>query len=274
VIDAKKTETGFDITTQTGQTTTILKANQVINASWQNAFSLNRSINSHTNHEDLNVFLRCSAVVDISKCPKVNISYFGMLGKHGGSYSPMNDRIAFIYFPDISGSYLGESIQNADNPLFPQQWKDYMDNGVVDSKERGKRILSSLTKCYPFLEKAKILRLFVRPVLSSHKELEKRRNETVKQIDSDGKWISALSMKAVFAPTNALDIVRIIQENSVKDGLLHKEDCLIVDTTCDIMLPKQFILSSDRFLKNDFVDYARRYALTRQLPVEMVENRK
>ena len=274
VIDAKKTECGFDITTQTGNTTKVLKANQVINASWQNAFSVNQYISPHTNHDELNVFLRCSAVVDITDCPNVNTSYFGMLGKHGGSYSPMNDKIAFIYFPDTSGSYLGECVQNAGNPLFPSLWVDYIKNGIIDKEERGKFILSSLTKCYPFLEKAKILNLFVRPVLSSHKELEKRRYETVKQIDSDGKWISALSMKAVFAPTNALDIVRIIQQNSMNDNFISKNECLIVDTKCDIVLPKEFILSNTRFYHKAFKAYARQYALARQLPIEMVEDEK
>jgi hypothetical protein len=272
VIDALSTPDGFKITTENDEGIQIFYANQVINAAWQNAFSLNQKINKQNNHLDLNIFLRCSAIVDISECPYIPESYFGMLGKYGGSYSPMNKNIAFAYFPDESGSYLGEHKQNNTTPSMPELWEHYIQKGIKDPAIRGQTILEALSNIYPFLHKAKFLRLFARTILSANDKLEKRRYEPIKKIDQEGKWLSALSMKAVFAPTNAIDLVHIIQENSVKDGFIKEREQIHFNRSKSHILPYEFIFPKELIDKKYFVNYAQKYALLRQMPIEMVDD--
>lgn len=275
VINSTPTEAGFKVVALSKGKEVAFQGSQVINASWHNAYGLNTLINSQIQkHKSINAYLRCNAIIDISDCTEKPEAIFGMLGKHGGSYSPMNDKIAFIYLPDEGGSYLESAQQDIHNPWVPENWGDIMKKGPKDQNDRKQVILGKLTKRYPFLNGAKVLKLCVRPTLSEDSILEKRRHIAVTPIDSTGCWLSAISTKATFAPLVAIEVLKYVQQNSLRKGSIQKQDLVLTERKIPVILPAQLILSNNFFHSSQFLEDLAKFAKKRHFPSEIVTRRK
>ena len=276
VIDAFTTGTGFNVVVNVNNNERVMfTGSQVVNAAWHNALALNHLIEPISSNSDkLYAHLRGLAVIDISACKRKPEAIFGMLGERGGAYSPMNDKIAFLYLPHEVGSYLGNIEQNNQTPSLPKSWEEAINNGPPDIQFRKESILNILTSRYPFLEGAKILNLIVRPTLSLSEVLEERRHFRVRKIDPKGNWLCALSMKATFAPMAAIEVLKCVQSTSLKNGKIRKHHLIPTPKTSDIILPSALSLSDSILNEPDFFKYAREFAEKRGLPPAIVTKKE
>jgi hypothetical protein len=231
------------------------KAHLVINAAWDHAIELDQDIISPEEKmsypNDLKVFVRGMAVVDISKCriPRVGMpsfkndekdkekeierdeeeeeektAFFGMLGEYGGMFSPFNDKIAWCYWPSKKGSYLTWGVENQEfftitgNRLLDQQNWDNLENFIQKEfsqpkqrKRRAQAILDNLTEKYPSLQGAKAKDLIIRRLLSPEKKTE-RPHSMVRCWGKDRGWLQAISLKTPFVALTSLEVTRYALE--------------------------------------------------------------
>lgn len=272
VFAVKKKPNCFQIHVRSKDIEKTIEAEQVVNASFHGAFELNNQIDANP-VEKLKIYLRGMFVADISNSAYKPAPIMGFLGEHGGAYYPINNKMALLYHPSFSGSYLGEVTLDKSSPHIPSKSESMIQQGIINAKEKKDMVLSNLTKIYPFLEGSKIIDLLVRPAVSANSQTAQRRQIDVNSIeDKNSQWINAISVKATTAGLISLQVLKLVQKKSLEKGLINKEDLSIPNNNVPISLPEHLRLSKELQLDKQFIERARTFAIEIGFPSEFVES--
>ena len=272
-----------------GQHSQKLFANYVVSAAWhRNNYLATKVDSGHASDTSQRVFLRTIGLFDVSQCenPK-DCSYFGFKGEHGGMVSFYSPTVAAIYIPQEGLAYHGEVMGGIFLDRETQERWDDLNSNEGESRIVLKNMLDNAKEKYPFLEKAKPIKLLTRTTISQDGTISER-SHIRPHWHSDGRqhWVEAESTKATYVCVTALQVLKkIIYASGLKRVLsrptrhflksLDKLGQLGSESFIDSEefipdLPQEFILPpSDG--DQAFLSKMQLYALKRTLPFEMMK---
>ena len=253
VIGAEKKDKGFKLTCSNGK---VLEADVVINASWQNFYTLDAQIApEYMKNLEVNVYARGMAHIDISKMPPHHPSYFMLLGSLGGMDASFNRNEAFLYLPGElvdgqQGAYLGQTKLSSIQPALP---KDFLEL-LAMPKERRLEIAQGFLQVqqakFPYLNQATAIDLKISPTLtiqrtSNQDRLEERPREQILQ-PTNG-WFSVVPTKATYFATMSLDVTRrVVGQFKERGEELPRDFSLPLEGEIGIVLPPSVSMKKDQ----------------------------
>jgi Leucine-rich repeat (LRR) protein len=318
VIKIKKTQRGFDLCVrQPVSRERVFEASQVVNATWLSSFGINDLLSDEVDQQNakMKVYIRGMVLADITKCtglPHFTFSdkdgkiqteqaaIFGMLGESGGMFCPLNKHVALLFWPSKDGAYLLDEEVDISSPWESTQaekilstYKRKDDECVIEESQRiMQRVINHLKKKHPFLQDARGISLIVRPTLSASDELFQRRHVLAEHpIMEEQDWIMALSTKATFAPTTALQVTKLVLQRSqekrqfgiqkliIDDFMEREESKWLHGITIDpreaeaLILPEIYKLGQGIPRDQMFKNRAKGYAFQHEIPIWSVEEK-